>query len=328
MNGTDDLSAFPILGPRTRGQRQQHQVRLPYPALADDEWTVTSLTGSTPGPSVFINAGVHGAEYPAIQTVIELGKLLDPANLRGTVILMPVVNLPGFRQRSMFVCPVDGKNPNRMFPGEPDGSYSQQLAHALMTHFITQAGAHIDLHGGDMVEALIPFSICQAGESSAARMSFELATGFGLPYLLVVDRPIQPASGTTTCAAAAAAGIPSLIAEAGGIGLLEPEPVKLLRDGVLRVLGQLGMIDDAPAPAPQPVVLSSFEWLYTPVEGLFYPTIAVGEDVSAGSVVGTVGTLTGEQIAEIRAPVSGKVLFLTTSPAMRENGLLMGIGVE
>jgi predicted deacylase len=328
MNGTDDLSAFPILGPRTRGQRQQHQVRLPYPALADDEWTVTSLTGSTPGPSVFINAGVHGAEYPAIQTVIELGKLLDPANLRGTVILMPVVNLPGFRQRSMFVCPVDGKNPNRMFPGEPDGSYSQQLAHALMTHFITQAGAHIDLHGGDMVEALIPFSICQAGESSAATMSFELATGFGLPYLLVVDRPIQPASGTTTCAAAAAAGIPSLIAEAGGIGLLEPEPVKLLRDGVLRVLGQLGMIDDAPDPAPQPVVLSSFEWLYTPVEGLFYPTIAVGEDVSAGSVVGTVGTLTGEQIAEIRAPVSGKVLFLTTSPAMRENGLLMGIGVE
>jgi predicted deacylase len=87
------------------------------------------------------------------------------------------------------------------------------------------------------------------------------------------------------------------------------------------------MIDDAPAPAPEPVVLSSFKWLYTPVEGLFYPTIAVGEDVSEGSIVGTVGTLTGEQIAEITAPVSGKVLFLTTSPAMQENGLLMGVGV-
>jgi predicted deacylase len=327
MSGTDDLSAFPILGPRTRGQRQQHQIRLPYPALADDAWTVTSLTGSEPGPAIFINAGVHGAEYPAIQTVIELGGLLDPARLRGTVVLMPVVNLPGFRQRSMFVCPVDGKNPNRMFPGTPDGSYSQQLAHALMTHFITQAGAHIDLHGGDMVEALIPFSICQAGDTHAATMAFQLATGFGLPYLLVVDRPIQPASGTTTCAAAAAAGIPSFIAEAGGIGLLEPEPVRLLRDGVLRVLGQLGMIDDAPAPAPEPVVLSSFKWLYTPVEGLFYPAVAVGDDVNEGSVVGTVGTLTGEQIAEMTAPVSGKVLFQTTSPAMQENGLLMGIGV-
>jgi predicted deacylase len=214
-----------------------------------------------------------------------------------------------------------------MFPGSPDGSYSQQLAHALMTHFITEAVAHIDLHGGDMVEALIPFSICQAGENRAARDSFELATVFGLPYLLVVDRPIQPASGTTTCAAASAAGIPSFIAEAGGVGLLEPEPVRLLRDGVLRVLGHLGMIDGAPAPAAEPVVLSSFEWLYTPVEGLFYPTIGVGDEVEAGAVVGTIGTLTGERIAEIRSPVSGKVLFLTTSPAMKENGLLMGIGV-
>jgi predicted deacylase len=327
MTARDDLSAFPILGRRERVRTQHHQAALPYPALAGDEWTATSVTGSEPGPAVFVNAGVHGAEYPAIQTVIELGRLLDPARLRGTVVLMPVVNLPGFRERSMFVCPVDGKNPNRMFPGSPDGSYSQQLAHALMTHFITEAGAHIDLHGGDMVEALIPFSICQAGESQAARDSFELAGVFGLPYLLVVDRPIQPAAGTTTCAAAAAAGIPSFIAEAGGVGLLEPEPVRLLREGVLRVLGHLGMIDDAPAPAAEPVVLSAFEWLYTPVEGLFYPTIAVGDEVGEGAVVGTIGTLTGERIAEIRSPVSGKVLFLTTSPAMKENGLLMGIGV-
>jgi uncharacterized protein len=328
MAARDDLTRFPLLGGREPGTTTTHELTLPGDALQDDSWTVISVTGRQPGPAVFVNAGVHGAEYPAIQAVIELARDLEPDTLRGSVVLMPVVNVPGFWERSMFVCPVDGKNPNRVFPGNSEGSYSEQLAHALMTGFIEQSDAHIDLHGGDMVEALVPFSICQRADTDAARRSRAIAGAFGLPYLLEVDRPVQPASGTTTYAAAVARGVPSIIAEAGGIGQLDPESVSLLKSGVLRVLAHLGLLDDGPAEAAPPTVLSSFEWLYTPVAGFFYPMTTVAGDVTRGDIVGRIGSLAGEDLAEIRSPVSGKVLFLTTSPAVKERGLLMGIGVE
>lgn len=326
---SDDLSRFPILGPRERGARAHHQVALPGALLAGETWTVTSITGARPGPALLVNAGIHGAEYPAIQAAIETGATLDPATLRGTVVVVPVVSLPMFRARAMFTMPQDGKNPNRFFPGSPDGSYSEQLAWAFTTQFIDQADAHVDLHGGDMVEALEPFSICSAGPSEAHRKSFEYALAFGLPWLLAIDRPVQPSAGSTTNAAAAARGIPSFIAEAGGCGLLEAEPTQLLVNGVRRLLGHLEMIGDAPPP-PQtpPTVLSAFEWLYTPTAGMFYPSVRVSDEVSAGQVVGTIGSLTGATLDEIRAPVTGRVLFLTSSPAMQENGLLMGIGVR
>ncbi|MGI8820371.1 MAG: hypothetical protein ACR2ID_05825 [Chthoniobacterales bacterium] len=85
-----------------------------------------TITGAELGPTLFVGAGVHGGEYPAIEAVIRLGRTLDPKNLAGTVILMPALNLPAFRSRSMFVCPVDHVNPNRVFPGDPEGSYSEQ----------------------------------------------------------------------------------------------------------------------------------------------------------------------------------------------------------
>ncbi|RIK45165.1 MAG: succinylglutamate desuccinylase [Chloroflexi bacterium] len=326
---TDDLSRFPILGPRERGSRVHHEVGLPGPALAGERWTVTSITGARPGPALLVSAGIHGAEYPAIQAAIETSASLDPATLRGTVVVVPVVSLPMFRERAMFTMPQDGKNPNRFYPGTPDGTYSEQLAWAFTTQFIDQADAYVDLHGGDMVEALEPFSICSGGETEAHRKSFEYAKAFGLPWLLVTTRPVQPSPGTTTNAAAVARGIPSFIAEAGGIGLLEAEPTALLVTGIRRLLGHLEMIGDAPPPPEvEPAVLSKFEWLYTPTAGMFYPTVAVSSEVQAGDVVGTIGSLTGQQLDEIRSPVTGRVLFLTTSPAMKENGLLMGIGVR
>jgi uncharacterized protein len=304
---------------------QKHELQLPGEALLDDRWMVTSITGSHPGPAVFINAGIHGAEYPAIQTVIELGSPLDPAYVRGSVILMPVLNMPAFWERSMFLCPIDGKNVNRVFPGNPNGSYSEQLASALMREFIIHSDVHMDLHGGDMVEALVPFSIVQRGDTAVHQRAFEIATTFGLPYLLAVDRPVQSGSGTTTCAAAVASGIPSFIAEAGGIGQLDPESVGILCDGLLRVLAQFGMIASDVPPATDPVLLSAFEWLYSPASGMFYSRVAVNDSVCEGDVV---GTLYGEHVTDIVSPVDGKVLFLTTSPAMKPEGLLMGIGVE
>ena len=212
---------LPILGPLEAGTTQRHMVTLPGEALRDEQRAVITVTGTRPGPVLFINAGVHGGEYPAVETVIRLGTRLDAAAIAGTVVLMPVLNLPAFWKRSMFVCPVDNVNPNRVFPGDPQGTYSEQMAHALLNEFIVHADAYIDLHGGDIPEALVPFSICRKGNEPADIKAVELARVFGLPYLLTVDRPIQQAKGSSSFVAAAERGVPGVLAEAGGVGQLQ-----------------------------------------------------------------------------------------------------------
>src|ERR1700759_2896531 len=115
----------PILGQLNPGTTQRHFVKLPGAALEEDEpRPVVTVAGERAGPVLFVNAGVHGGEYPAIEAVIRLGKTIDPKQISGTVILMPVLNLPAFKTRTPFVCPMDGVNPNRVFPGDPGGSYS------------------------------------------------------------------------------------------------------------------------------------------------------------------------------------------------------------
>src|SRR6266702_3200665 len=247
------MNRIPIIGKLTPGTTQRHLIKLPGAALAKDEpRPVISITGARPGPVLFVNAGVHGGEYPAVEAVIRLSNTLDPKKIAGTVILMPVINLPAFRTRTPFVCPIDNVNPNRVFPGDPTGSYSEQMTHALINEFVVHADAYVDLHGGDIPEALVPFVICRHGHDDVSVKSKAIAMAFGLPYVLTVSKPVQPskghragAGGLSSYAAAADKGTPAILAEAGGAGQMQEEAVALLVNGVVNVMRHLGMIEDA-----------------------------------------------------------------------------------
>jgi predicted deacylase len=329
-----------ILGDLTPGKTKRHLIRLPGAALANDEpRPVISVTGAKPGPVLFVNAGVHGGEYPAIEAVIRLSKTLDPKKISGTVILMPVMNLSAFWTRTPFVCPIDNVNPNRVFPGDPGGSYSEQMTHALIHEFVVHADAYIDLHGGDIPEALVPFVICRAAHDDVAKKSKAIATAFGLPYVLTISKPVQPskghragAGGLSSYAGAAEKGVPSILAEAGGVGQLQEDAAKLLVGGVMKVMRHLNMLPEDGSlkmgDGKEPKILTKFEWLYTKHAGMWYPRVAAGDAVKKGKEIGTVGDLFGDVLEKIVSPVNGVVLFLTINPSVLENGLLMGLGVE
>jgi len=322
QTGVDALDTIELPPP---GTVQRGHLRFSHPDLAEWSWPYTAVSGATGGPRLALISGVHPAEYPAIEANIRAMRSLDPAKLRGSVVSLPLVDVPAFLPRTPFVCPIDGKNPNRFFPGNPKGTFTEVMVDAIFRAVIQPADALVDLHGGDMVEALVPFSIYSpVGEDSVNQRSAEIGRAFGLPYL-VASQPRPGGLGGTTAQAAAAAGIPAIVAEAGSSGLLTEHDTQLLVDGIDNVLRHLGMLEGE-VRRVTPIEIDRFTWINSPAEGMWYPSVAVGDAVAEGQTIGRVGDLFGETLAEITAPHDGDVLFITSSPAMRAEGLMIAVG--
>jgi predicted deacylase len=297
--------------------------------LAGLEVPAVEITGAFDGPRLTVIAGVHGCEYAPMAAVRRWAQELDPARLRGRVLAVPVLNLPAFWARSPFSVPEDGKNLNRCFPGDPAGTLAERLAHAAFSQLITGSDALVDAHAGDLPEALEPFALYDAGPAQARAR--ELAVGYGLRYVIRQEPgPGQAVSGTTS-SAAAAIGVPAVIAEAGGCGLVQDAAVELHVRGLYRVLNLLGMArghafweDDRP-----PAFFGRFLWLRAAKAGWWEPHAQVGSHVGEGQLLGTVSSIDGAQVREeVRAPADGTLLFLTTSPAVADDGLLLGLGAR
>jgi uncharacterized protein len=294
--------------------------------LAGFDVPVIELAGAG-GPRLTVLAGVHGCEYAPMAAVRQWTRALAGRELRGSVRAVPVLNLPAFRARSPFVVPDDGKNLNRCFPGDPSGTVADRLAHAAFTQLIEGSDALVDAHAGDMVEALEPFALYDAGASEDRAR--ELAAAYGLGYVIRQAPGPDRAVGGTTSTAAAGVGIPAIIAEAGGCGLVEPAAVAAHVRGLDRVLALLGMTSDPAPDGHAPVHLGRFLWLRAASEGWWEPAVRPGERVAAGQVLGTVSSLDGARVLQsVTAPAPGVPMFITSSPAVAANGLLLGLGAR
>jgi hypothetical protein len=295
-------------------------------SLAGLDVPVIELTGSA-GPRLTVLAGVHGCEYAPMAAVRRWARALAERDLRGSVRAVPVLNLPAFRARSPFVVPDDGKNLNRCFPGDPAGTVADRLAYAAFTQLIEGSDALVDAHAGDMVEALEPFALYDAGASEDRAR--ELAVAYGLGYVIRQEPGPDRAVGGTTSTAAAEIGIPAIIAEAGGCGLVEPAAVAAHVRGLDRLLARLGMTSDPAPDGEAPVYLGRFLWLRAAGEGWWEPAVRPGQRVAAGQVLGTVSSLDGAQVLQsVTAPAPGVPMFITSSPAVAADGLLLGLGAQ
>ncbi len=301
--------------------------------LAGLDVPVVEVTGTGDGPRLTVISGVHGCEYASMAAVRQWSASLAGRDLRGRVTIVPVLNLPAFQARSPFVVPEDGKNLNRCFPGDPDGTLAERLAHATFTQVITGSDALIDAHCGDLPEALEPFTLYEAGPSEGKAL--ELAVAYGLGYVIRQEPGPGRAVGGTTSAAAAQVGIPAITAEAGGCGLVEQHAVDLHLRGLDRVLASLGIdaavsangAAGADGPAAAPTVLSRFLWLRSEAAGWWQPAVGPGDSVAEGQLLGTVTTLDAAEVLQsIHAPSAGVPMFITSSPAVEADGLLLGLG--
>ncbi|MGH2893418.1 MAG: succinylglutamate desuccinylase/aspartoacylase family protein [Solirubrobacteraceae bacterium] len=297
-------------------------VRSSNPVLAGLEWPVFEAAGARDGPRACLLAGVHGCEYSSIAAVVRFMRELDVSAVTGTIVAVPVVSPTSFAARAPFVVPEDGRNLNRSFPGDPNGSFTEVLAHHVFSEFVAGSDVLIDLHGGDMVEALAPFALYD--DSPVGESAQWLARAYGLRYV-VCDT--TDTLGWTTSAAAAAAGIPGFTAEAGGRGLLEPAEVDRHLRGLYSSLCAARVLDGEPAPpvADQQLV-ERFLWLRSSTDGWWEPAVSVGGTVGAGDHLGTVRDGFGDTVETITAPEPGALLFLTSSPAVAADGLLAGLG--
>jgi predicted deacylase len=293
--------------------------------LARVEHPAFEARGARDGPHVTLIAGVHGCEYSSIAAVIRFMNELATDELAGSITAVPVVSMQSFQRRSPFVVPEDGKNLNRCFPGSYDGTYTDALARSIFDELIAPADFLIDLHGGDLVEALEPFTVYDA--SPVEDRARALAVAFGLPYVVRED-PQGDLAGMT-CSAAAQAGIPGIIAEAGGCGQLDPVAVELLVEGTRNALRSLEMLPGrVHPPRPDMRLVGAFDWLRCRSAGFWEAAVDAGEEVSEGQLLGGVTTLHGDMQEEIHASRDGVVLFLTTSAAVSDDGLLLGLGAE
>ncbi len=293
------------------------------------EIPVGIIKGKGPGPLFVVMAGVHGAEYPPILASQQVFHELDPGRVKGTVKFVFIANMCAYKKRAAFINPIDGKNLNRVFPGRADGTHSERVARIIWKEVVSGSQFLVDLHCGDVVEELLPFSlICNSHSSrEIGPKSLELARNFPTRYVVQQSAGSADWDNTgTTCRAGSDAGIVSAIVEAGGRGLVEEEAIKILAGGLKNALKWAGILDGVPGIIDKPVILRRFTWVRTPLEGTFIAAVGVGDRIGQGQIVGQMQDYFGNHVRDIHSPVSGIVLFKTTSPSMAENGLLMGVG--
>jgi predicted deacylase len=264
---------------------------------------------------------VHAAEYASIAAALEIGQTLDPGTLHGRAIVVPVMNIPSFVARSIYICPLDGKNLNRVFPGNAQGTASEQIAEWVFQNVIAQGDAYVDLHGGDLVEALVPFTIFfRSGNERVDQASLDLAKVFGIRYLVCSE--VQG----STFAAASRAGVPAILAESGGQGIWNPPDVALLTDGVGRVLRHLKMLPGGAPEAKATTLLERFLWLRSEHDAFWYPGVPVNAEVKRGQQLGVIKNAEGDVLQTAVSPADGRVLFIVSSLAINNTDPLLAVG--
>src|SRR5215813_1965404 len=313
----------------TRGQKATGAIEVPAGSDAATSIPVAVFHGAKAGPTLALVSGAHGTEYASIIALEKLIGLLNPAEISGTVIIVPLVNIPSFEQKVAHVNPVDGKSMNRMYPGKMDGTQTDRASFLITKQVVEQCDHLIDLHGGDLDESLRPYSYwTKTGNENQDRISREMVLAFGLDHIIIsADRPKDPSASRYLENTATTRGKPSITVEAGHAGTVETDDLNALVNGCLSVMRYLKMLPGAALVNEHPVWVEKIATITSEHTGIFYPLVRRGTYVEQGMKIGYVTDYVGKTVFEARATASGVILYICAVPSMTKGATIANVGV-
>jgi predicted deacylase len=245
------------------------------------------------GPTALLVSGTHGDEYEGQVALCNLVKSLDPASIHGRVIILPAANFPA-ALAGRRTSPIDEGNLNRLFPGDPDGSVTQQIAYHIEHELVPMADLVCDLHSGGSSLMYVPSALFgnwrRDGSTSAG---VEALKAFGSPIAYVAEQ--QQGGGRTLSGGAARHNVICIGTEAGGSGHVTRSALRMVERGVKNMLVHLGVLPREAHIAPdKPTRLLEVGgpdyFVYAPENGLFEPLVELGDMVRAGQPAARVHT--------------------------------------
>lgn len=278
---------------------------------------VLVVNGAYDGPTMCLTAAVHGDELNGIEMVRRIMYDLEPDKLHGMIIGVPIVNLLGFSRSSRYL--PDRRDLNRYFPGNAHGSVASRIANAFFEDVVKHCNSLIDIHTGSFYRTNIPQLRADMNNPRVA----EFVELFG-------DIPVLSSRGNSRSlrAAATRSGIPTVTLEAGEPMRLQRKMVDVGVKAISTLLAKSGMYSKMgiwvkPAPA-----FYDSAWVRTNASGILLSRIQLGDEVSAGDVLGAVSNpITNEQI-DIVSPHRGRVLGMALDQFVMPGFAVYHIGIH
>jgi len=276
-------------------QRSASEIKIP----------VTVINGVRDGPLLGIIAGEHGCEYPGIMTALKLSREISPKKLSGALVVLPVVNVPSFENRSMWVNPIDQDRLWDKYPGKLDGTMSQIMAYNIFHEIIVKCNYVLQFHSGDLNEALFPHVIFRkTGKKDVDHVLNDFISLFDMEYALEYH---DPEGNGTLMVEASKRDIPTIVLESGQEGTLDEESVDLFYNGIINVMKYLKMTDGKPK-FNKPMMLTGAVDVLAKNGGILHSLVKLGTFVKKGELLGEILNTRGEIVEKIKSPIDGVAL--------------------
>jgi len=272
--------------------------------------------GRKDGPVFGLTAAVHGNELNGIRVIHDLFDHLDVEHLRGTLVGVIVVNVPGLHWHQRYFS--DGRDLNHRFPGREDGNVSDVYAYRILHRIVRPFDFLVDLHTASFGRENSLYVRADMTHPATARMAY-----LQRPQIIVHN----PASDHTLRGAAMDLGIPSITVEIGDPQKFQPAFVRSCRVGLRAIMADTGLLPKrSAAAAGEPVLCESSHWLYTQRGGLLEVTVATGQRVSAGERIACLRNAFGDERHIYEAPHDGIVIGRSVNPVGQTGARIVHLG--
>lgn len=299
------MIGFDFLKNENKNIKEKGFIKIPNTSV---EIPYTFISGNEKGKNILITAGVHGSEYVSIETSKNLARTINPYKVSGNILILHLINVSGFEHRLARIMNEDGKNLNKNFPGDKNGSSTQIVAYYLLENLFKKSDFYIDLHGGDLGEVICPLIFYSyKGTKNVSLTALQAAEHSGFPYLVASNAE----KGAYSCSILN--GIPSILTELGGNGSWSNEEIHKYTTYICNILCYLEVYTTEFKLISKITYFKPVFEIVSEKNGFWYPKFKVGDTVTKDKAIGEFRDVFDNLLETVYSPVSGVILYQTVS---------------